>query len=270
LSFLSFFDKKQDGRKQAKSLCQGKSVSSDPCSNSPFRYPQAGRERALAPVVPSESERVSETLRGQGTVYQSQAGPASGIVPVEPRQNLRQGSQGVQEFQTFYQENIHLIYRYIYSKVGNREEAEDLTSQTFTKAVRSIDQERSLLSMQKWLFQIARTTVADYWRVRYRVPVSSLDELLDAGWEGPANEDEDNTQPLVAHDVSATERVQRILAGLPENYRQVLTCRFLLNLSIKETAQRLGLTEGNVKVLQFRALKRAADIETLVSRSGSQ
>jgi RNA polymerase sigma-70 factor (ECF subfamily) len=170
----------------------------------------------------------------------------------------RRGSQDVQEFQTFYQENLGLIYRYIYSKVGNREEAEDLTSQTFMKAVRSIDRERGPQSMQKWLFQVARTTVADYWRAYYRISVNSLDELLDAGWEGPVDEEP------VAGDITPPERVQRILKAIPEHYREVLTCRFLLNLSIKETAAKMGLTEANVKVLQFRALKRAADLESVV------
>jgi len=170
----------------------------------------------------------------------------------------RQGSQDVQEFQTFYQENLGLIYRYIYSKVGNREEAEDLTSQTFIKAVRGMDHERDPHSIQKWLFQVARTTVADYWRTYYRVSVSSLDELLDAGWEGPIEE-----EPIISS-VTPTERVHRILGALDERYREVLVCRFLLSLSIKETAARMGLTEANVKVLQYRALKRAADLEPTV------
>jgi RNA polymerase sigma-70 factor (ECF subfamily) len=179
--------------------------------------------------------------------------------PAEQQQGYQgHGSQDVQELQTFYQDNLGLIYRYIYSKVGNREEAEDLTSQTFIKAVRGIDHARSPQSMQKWLFQIARTTVADHWRAYYRISVSSLDELLDAGWEGPTEE-----EPVVSS-TKPDERVQRILKALPEHYREVLTCRFLLNLSIRDTAQRLGLTEANVKVLQFRALKRAADLEDIV------
>ena len=168
---------------------------------------------------------------------------------------------GVQEFQTFYQENLGLIYRYVYSKVGNREEAEDLTSQIFMKAVRGVDTERGPLSVQKWLFQVARTTIADYWRTHYRVSTSSLEELLEAGWEGPAEED---TAPISNR---PTERVQRILHALPEHYREVLTCRFLLNLSIRDTAMKMGLTEANVKVLQFRALKRAADLERMVSEA---
>lgn len=170
------------------------------------------------------------------------------------------GSVDVQEFQTFYEENLGLIYRYVYSKVGNREEAEDLTSQVFVKAVRGVDKERGPLSMQRWLFQVARTTIADYWRAYYRISASSLEELLEAGWEGPA----DDSEPSTLSSLQSVERVQRILQALPEHYREVLTCRFLFNLSIKDTAQRMGLTEANVKVLQFRALKRAADLEHIV------
>ncbi len=188
-------------------------------------------------------------------------------VSCEQREGHRQGSPGVQEFQIVYQENIHLIYRYIYGKVGNREEAEDLTSQTFVKAVRHLDQERNPLSIQKWLLQIARTTVADYWRAHYRIPSSSLEELLNAGWEGPVDETTASWEDLAAQRMGTTERVQHILAALPNNYREVLTCRFLYNLSIKETAQRLGLTEANVKVLQFRALKRAADLDPLATHT---
>jgi RNA polymerase sigma-70 factor (ECF subfamily) len=164
----------------------------------------------------------------------------------------------VQEFQGFYQEKLKPIYRYVYSKVGNREVAEDLTSDIFLKAVRSLNKEFSPQSMQKWLYLIARTTVAEYWRSHYREPGTSLDELLEAGWEGPAEE-----EPAAISSGSA-DRVQRLLQALPEHYREVLTCRFLLNLSIKATALRMGLTETNVKVLQFRALKRAAHLEQVI------
>jgi RNA polymerase sigma-70 factor, ECF subfamily len=169
--------------------------------------------------------------------------------------------EDVQEFQTFYQENLGLIYRYVYSKVGNREEAEDLTSQIFIKAIRGVDTQRGPQSIQKWLFQVARTTIADYWRVYYRVSLNSLEELLEGGWEGPAE-----AEPAIVSS-RPIESVQRILQALPDHYREVLTCRFLLNLSIRDTALRLGLTEANVKVLQFRALKRAADLEHITTGS---
>jgi len=163
------------------------------------------------------------------------------------------------EFQTVYQENLGVIYRYVYSKVGVREEAEDLTAQIFMKAARDIDVARGPHSMQKWLFQVAQTTVADYWRRYYRTPVSSLDALLESGWEGPVE-----TEPIASLSTTPTERVHALLRLLPDHHREVLTCRFLLHLSIKETALALNLTEANVKVLQFRALKRAAELEPLV------
>jgi len=167
----------------------------------------------------------------------------------------------VQEFQRLYREKFGSIYRYVYRKVGNREDAEDLTSENFLKAVGALNQEFSPHSMHKWLFLIARATVADYWRTHYRLPEHSLDELLEAGWEGPAEE-----EPAVAAINSGpADRVQHLLRALPEQYREVLICRFLLNLSIKATALRMGLTEANIKVLQFRALERAATLEQLVA-----
>lgn len=202
------------------------------------------------PRGPQQTTNLATAL--QGSTH------SDNIWGVEAEQTARR-SEHVQAFQTFYQENLGLIYRYVYSKVGNREEAEDLTSQIFMKAVRGIEYERGPLSIQKWLFQVARTTLADYWRSYYRSSISSLEELLDAGWEGPVEE-----EPLDIS-VAPAERVERILHALPEHYREILTCRFLLNLSIKDTALRMGLSEANVKVLQFRALKRAADLEPLVT-----
>ncbi len=159
-----------------------------------------------------------------------------------------------QAFRTLYQENLGVIYRFIYSKVGNREEAEDLTSQVFLKAVRGLDSQRGEQSIQSWLYQVARTTIADYWRSFYKVRATSLEAILEQGWEAPAEEQVGLTS---AH---LEGRVQAILELLPPHYREVLICRFLLNLSIKETAEQMRLSEANVKVLQFRALKKAAEV----------
>ena len=165
------------------------------------------------------------------------------------------------DFQSFYQENLGLIYRFVYSKVGNRQEAEDLTSQIFLKVMRSLDLKRDPRSMRTWLFLVARTTIADYWRIHYRGTTSSLDDLLEAGWEGPVDEGAARVKS------SAAELVQEILQALPERDQEVLTSRFLLNLSVRETAIRMGLTEANTKVLQYRALKRAARLEGLTTKA---
>ncbi len=164
-------------------------------------------------------------------------------------------SQQEQEFQAFYEKYLLFVYRYIYSKIGSREEAEDLTSQVFMKALKNIDYQRDQHSLQKWLVQVMKTTIADYWRIHYQLSSHSLEQLLDAGWEGPTEHEPTPTS------TDPSQHVQQILRALPEHQREVLTCRFLLSLSIKETAQCLGLTETNVKVLQFRALKHAANID---------
>ena len=167
----------------------------------------------------------------------------------------------MQTFQKLYEENIDLIYRYVYSRIGNKEETEELTAQVFLKAINRIDLERSPQSMQKWLYQIASTTVADYWRSHYRLPASSLDELLETGWQGPV----DGGSIMSGNEPE--EQVRGILQALPERYREVLTCRFLLKLSVKDTALRMGISEANVKIVQYRALKRAATLEQVIPRT---
>src|SRR5215472_13675661 len=129
-----------------------------------------------------------------------------GLIEVAPRRT----SMDAPEFQVFYQENLGLIYHYVYGKVRNHQEAEDLTSQIFLKAISHLDSSRSSQSKRSWLYQVAHTTVADYWRSHYSALTNSLDMLLETGWEGPA---QDTPFEL---DSSATERVQRILQALPE------------------------------------------------------
>jgi RNA polymerase sigma-70 factor (ECF subfamily) len=158
-------------------------------------------------------------------------------------------------FEELYERNVGAIYHFIYSKVGNREEAEDLTSQVFIKAVRGLDQARAGQSIQAWLFQVARTTVADHWREFYRLRAESLEKLLDAGWEAS------RAEPEATPNTAADGHVRAVLNCLPPRYRDVLTNRFLLNLSIRETSAKMGLTEANVKVLQYRALQKAAALD---------
>ena len=86
-----------------------------------------------------------------------------------------------QNGEIFSQEHLHLIYRYVYSYVTNHQEAEDLTSQIFLKAVRHLDSERSTHHQRAWLFRVARTTIADYWRAHYRrAATHSLEKLVEA------------------------------------------------------------------------------------------
>lgn len=169
--------------------------------------------------------------------------------------STRHPSLDEQGLELWYGEQLGLIYRYVYRKVGNRQEAEDLTSSIFLKAARSLQPEAGPERMGHWLLRVARTTIIDYWRAHARPTSSSLEVLQEVGWEGPAERD-----PFGLEGRSA-ERVQGLLQALPERERAVLTCRFLLGLSIRETAVRMGLTEVNVKTVQHRALRRAAALD---------
>ena len=190
---------------------------------------------------------------------------ASGEPSATPSAQSAQGARGPAAahaagpagLRALYEETLPAIYRFIYGKVGNREEAEDLTSQVYIKALNGLDQSRDTASAQAWLFQVARTTIADYWRVFYRLRTSSLDDLLAAGWDSPGAVAIERAD-LASGAAHTVTRAQRILATLPERYRDVLTLRFLQNLSLKETAARMNLSEANVKVLQFRALRKAS------------
>src|SRR5262249_13535976 len=90
--------------------------------------------------------------------------------------------------ETLYERHVRSIYRFVYSTVGNPEAAEDLRSRVSLKAARGIDSSRDALTAQGWLFQVARTTAADHWRSVYQLRANSLDDLLDAGLELPAEE----------------------------------------------------------------------------------
>ena len=140
------------------------------------------------------------------------------------------------------------IYRFLYSRLGNQEEAEDLTSEVFLKAVRQLEPHRDDASVQAWLYQVARTTLADYWRRRSRVPQDPLGYLDVPDPSGTA----------VPPDEAAARTTRLLLEQLPDRYREVLTLRFLRGYSIKETAQAMGITENHAKVLQYRAVQKAA------------
>ena len=174
---------------------------------------------------------------------------------------IRKIQDGDQEsFRPLYHHYITPLYRFIWSKVNHKEEAEDLTSQTFLKAYQAIDNFRFEAKFQSWLFTIARYTINDYWRVKYAqgVEISFEDYLAQ---ELPKVDEEIETTG------SSEKVIQKILKLLPKNYRDILHYRFLKNYSIKETAEVLELSPENVKVLQHRALKKAAELNPLPTNS---
>jgi RNA polymerase sigma-70 factor (ECF subfamily) len=162
-------------------------------------------------------------------------------------------SSGPGPFEKVYDDHVVGIYRFIYARVGNRPDAEDLTAQVFVRAVEQLDTTREPGQIAAWLYRVAHNTTADYWRAFYRLPLVGADHVAP-GWE-PADE---SGRAARDPDDRASDRVQALLRRLPDHYRRVLELRFLERLSVAETAQAMGITSGNARVLQYRALRRAA------------
>lgn len=143
-----------------------------------------------------------------------------------------------------YQTHVTAIYQYVYSRVGNRPDAEDLTSKVFMKATMDMRSDVSIPQLRSWLYRVAQTTLMDHWREYYAEHAGELAEEVAS-------------PPARRENPEAVQRVESLLATLPENYRRVLELRFLRGYSVRDTARELRLSETNVKVLQFRALNRA-------------
>src|SRR5205809_664035 len=84
-----------------------------------------------------------------------------------------------------YQTHVTAIYQYIYSRVGNRPDAEDLTAQVFMKAISGMRNDVSVPELRSWLYRVAQTTLADHWREYYAEGAGELDDDDRPGWSAP-------------------------------------------------------------------------------------
>jgi len=151
------------------------------------------------------------------------------------------------DWERVYHDNIASIYRLMYYKVGNREDAEDLTSQIFLDALPRLRPSASKGEIHMYLVATSRTVLAEHWRRRLGVQVTSIDENLLSTQEDAPSSDQ-------------RPRIRRILSQLPANYRRVLELRFLERCSVAETAATMGISAANARVVQHRALRRAAEV----------
>lgn len=140
------------------------------------------------------------------------------------------------------------VYSFVFSRVGNRADAEDLTQQVALKALPRLRFGASDGEIRAYLHATARSVLAAFWAGRYRLPESELaDDLADRNSGQPALPSPD-----------AAEWLEQTLSALPAHYRQVLELRFLQGCSVREAAREMNRTEGAVKVMQLRALRAAA------------
>ncbi|OLP60616.1 RNA polymerase subunit sigma-24, partial [Salmonella enterica subsp. enterica serovar Javiana] len=153
-------------------------------------------------------------------------------------------------FGLLYERYVDVVYRYVYVRVGSQQLAEDLTSETFLRALRRMDsfswQGRDIAA---WFITIARNLITDNAKsARFRMEVSTPD-MLDADPRVEAAPDNEVLERL------RDERLLSAVKNLKPEQAECVVLRFLQGLTLAETAKVLGKSEGAIKQLQLRAVR---------------
>jgi RNA polymerase sigma factor (sigma-70 family) len=157
------------------------------------------------------------------------------------------------DWEAVYRDNVGRLYRLMYARVGNRSDAEDLTSEVFRTALGPLRLGSSKGEVRSYLLLTAQTVLASHWRRTLGLPVTAIDPESDAAYLAEPSGPEPPSD--------APRRAGKILAALPDRYRRILELRFLEACTIKEAAHTMEVSVSNAKVLQHRALKMAAKVE---------
>jgi len=185
-----------------------------------------------------------------------------------PAQERERGGQAVTEaFDELFQAYEQRIFNLVYRLVGDYEEAADLTSETFVRALRAYDRFRGDAHPYTWLYRIAINLCKNYFRCqqhRSRIHSFSLDGPL-RGDQAEAPREIEDTRPGPQFRMEAKElesRVQKCLLQLRPEFRTLIVLRDVQGLSYREIGRVLGCSEKAVKSRLFRArsqLREALD-----------
>jgi RNA polymerase sigma-70 factor (ECF subfamily) len=149
-------------------------------------------------------------------------------------------------FGLLYDHHIKVIYNFVYYKTRHKETAEDITSQTFFKALRSIQSVDPTKPLVSWLYKIAHNTVLDHYRTsRSMLDIDEMVDIMD-------------THDVISHldDDREAVRVKQHLQNLSGIERDIVTMRIWQDLSYREIADILGKSEASCKMMYSRSLKK--------------
>ena len=181
----------------------------------------------------------------------------AGTATANVRELVERAKRGDREaLEELYLLHFDRIYSYLHMSVGNRHDAEDLTTQTFLKMLEAIGRfEWKSVPFSAWLFRIAHNLAMDFFRAGKRVqPEEEVPE--------PPGSEEASAEFHALHSIGRSSMLD-LIADLSPEQRQVLTLKFVFDFANGDVAQILGKTEGAVKSLQHRAL---ATLQKHVSR----
>lgn len=155
-------------------------------------------------------------------------------------------------FGQLYDHYVTGVFRFIYYRVGSRQLAEDLTSETFVRGLRAIQRFTwQGKDFGAWLTTIARNLVTDHFKSS-RARLEIVSETIPEGTTHAASPE----QEVLA--LISNEMLFDAVNGLPPEQRDCILMRFIQGLSIAQTAAALGRSEGAIKQLQLRAVRSLA------------
>jgi RNA polymerase sigma-70 factor (ECF subfamily) len=224
----------------------------------PSPRPELSPDAPVEPNVvvdPAPDAALDEELTEEEITALADAGAAPATDGVDVWGLVRAAQAGDAEaFGRLYDHYVTMIFRYVYHRVGDRAMAEDVTSETFVRALRRIDS----LSFQgrdvgAWLVTIARNIIRDHVKSsRYRLEVTTADMRdADRATDGPED-------AVVAH--LTNQQLLICVQQLNAEQQECIVLRFLHGLSVAETAAIMGKKDGAIKALQHRAVRRLAGL----------
>lgn len=147
-----------------------------------------------------------------------------------------------------YDRYAEAIYRYLYRYLGDAAQAEDLTSEVFLKLLQALNTPRAPRDrLQGWLYRVAHNLAMDWFRRESKGATLVLDEALPAPGDPP---------PIVVEKRQAQQQLRAAISQLTPDQQHVILLRFGEGFKIAEVGRLMGKSEGAIKILQHRAIKR--------------
>jgi len=158
-------------------------------------------------------------------------------------------------FGLLYEQYLDEIHRFVYYRVSDPSEAEDITESAFLRAWERLpsiyEQGDEIKNFRPWIYRIAQNLVIDFYRSRK--PVHLKEDIIPI---------DDKSPEEIADREFLSQRLAKAIMELEPNYQQIIILRFINQLSHKEAALIMNLSHGHTRVLQYRAIKK---LQTILS-----
>jgi len=183
----------------------------------------------------------------------------------EEKKLVRQAQKAPDAFAELYDQYYPKIFGYVLRRTTNLEAAQDITSETFLKALKKLWQFRwRNISFSSWLYKIATNEINQYFRKAEYKKSISMEELQEQGFELMSPHDPESELIEAQEKLKQYQdflEIQEKIVRLPAKYQEVIALRFFEQKKINEIAEILGKKEGTVKSLLHRAVEKLRETD---------